>query len=263
MKSRFARIPEWAIGCRELSASDWRVYACISLHTNHNGSGAYPGMTKIAAMTGIRRGDVPRSLRRLEQHGLIRRERRAGGKAWESNRYIVVFDTDAVSADLRTGVSEIADTVSADLRTGVSEIADTMSADLREGCPQIRTGGVRNGADQTDLTDNRTVSARSARARAEHANGASDRFEQFWCAYPSRQPHSNPKKPARLKFEALVKKGFDPFTIIRGAENYRAAIEQTRTEPRYIKQAVTFLNQEAFADYQQQPAAPRHLYGMI
>ena len=45
-------------------------------------------------------------------------------------------------------------------------------------------------------------------------------FEKFWQAYPSRRPHSNPKAPAKKKFETSVGGGVAPADIIRGAKNY-------------------------------------------
>ena len=78
-------------------------------------------------------------------------------------------------------------------------------------------------------------------------------FKRFWTAYPNRKPHTNPKKPAREKFLAVLKKGTDPETIIRGAENYAAYIRQEGKDPQYVAQATTFLNKEYWADYQTRP----------
>ena len=69
-------------------------------------------------------------------------------------------------------------------------------------------------------------------------------------------------KPARLKFEAAVKRGTEPADIIRGAEIYRATIEGDGTDPRYIAQAGTWLNQERWNDYQDTPQPPRLRVGM-
>ncbi len=89
----------------------------------------------------------------------------------------------------------------------------------------------------------------------EHIYGSSaaKQFDGFWRIYPSRRPHSNPKKPARQKFEAALKHGVPASDIIRGAENYAVYVEQETTDPRYIAQAVTWLNQERWADYQEPP----------
>lgn len=89
-----------------------------------------------------------------------------------------------------------------------------------------------------------------------------NRFETFWRTFPSRRPHPNPKKPARLKFEAAVGRGVDSTAIIAGAERYAAYVRQHEPNPRYWKQAVTWLNQELWTEtYEQQE--PRLVVGMI
>jgi hypothetical protein len=106
-------------------------------------------METIAAMTKMRREDIPRSLLRLEKLGLLRRSRKSVGNGWSNNHYEVIFD-EQVSADLRTG-------------EGVRNAADRVSADLRKRCPQIGTGGVRKIAALTEKgTDHRTDSSKEA-----------------------------------------------------------------------------------------------------
>jgi len=78
-------------------------------------------------------------------------------------------------------------------------------------------------------------------------------FERFWAAYPDRTPHPHPKKPARILFLAVLKKGADLEAIIRGAENYAAYIRQENKAPRWIKGATAFLNQEYWTGYQTRP----------
>ncbi len=86
------------------------------------------------------------------------------------------------------------------------------------------------------------------------ASLADQQFEEFWRAYPSRRPHSNPKKPARAKFEAAVKRGVAPVDIIRAAQNYASYVEREGTDPKYVAQALTWLNQERWTQYQEAAA---------
>lgn len=75
-------------------------------------------------------------------------------------------------------------------------------------------------------------------------------FEEFWKAYPKRQG-ANPKHPARKKFEALVKNGLSSEVLISAARKYadgEAALGHIGTP--YVAQAVTWLNQQRFEDYQ-------------
>ena len=240
---RFARISERAIRCRDLSAVDWRVLASIALHADVAGR-AYPGMTTIAEMTGVRRQDVPRTIRRLEQFRLLHCDPRSGPNG--ANSYTLVFEDDAVSATLRT------------VRNG---------ADPRQHGQGVRTGadgGVRSAATKV-----------SAPVRTKHTkeqtnehicaglDESSDWFETFWRYYPSRKPHDNPKKPARLKFEAAVKRGVDPTMIVRGAENFAVYAAAHISGPRFIRTAEVWLNKECWNDHQQPPEPEPLRAGMI
>ncbi len=84
---------------------------------------------------------------------------------------------------------------------------------------------------------------------------ADQQFDEFWRTYPSRGRHSNPKKTARAKFKRAVKRGIASANIIRGAENYAAYVEREGTDPKYVAQAKTWLNEERWAQYQEQEAA--------
>ena len=234
-EGRFARIAERAVRCRELSATDWRVLACIALHADVAGR-AYPGMTTIAEMTGVRRQDVPRTIRRLEQFRILRCD--PGAAPNGANAYTLIFDDDELSAGLRT------------VRNGAD--------------PQQRGQGVRNGATKV-----------SAGVRTKHTkeqtnehicaglDESSDWFETFWRYYPSRKPHDNPKKPARLKFEAAVKRGVDPTMIVRGAENYASYAASHIRRAEFIKTAEVWLNKECWNDHQQPPEPEPLRAGMI
>jgi hypothetical protein len=251
MAERHARIPAHAIGCRQLSATDWRVFVCIALHADCSGH-AYPGMTMIAKMVGIRREDVPRAIRHLEQLGLLRLERRqqqTGGP--DSNLYILALDQ--VSAPTRTGVRNADDR--------------ERPQDRRQGVRKFTRKGVRTVADQTDSeqTIEHTPARSSARLRARRtdiSNSANGDFEIFWRIYPHRGKHPDPKKPARLKFEAAIRRGTDPADIIRGARHYAEYAAANIGDPRYIMQAVTWLNREQWGDYQETPEPPRLRVGM-
>jgi hypothetical protein len=107
-------------------------------------------------------------------------------------------------------------------------------------------------------SDSRRAGAR--RRERVFRDPAMSEFEIFWQAYPARAPHSNPKKPAREKFEAAVKRGVGPAEMIAGAERYAAQVAAAGTEPRYVAQAATWLRQERWGDdHQQRPAEPAPL----
>ena len=78
-------------------------------------------------------------------------------------------------------------------------------------------------------------------------------FDEFWLAYPPRRPHSNPKKPARQKFEAAVKRGVDPQAITDGARRYAEYTRLHTPDPKHVAQAVTWLNQERWHENHEEP----------
>jgi len=76
-------------------------------------------------------------------------------------------------------------------------------------------------------------------------------FDRFWATYPKRKG-SNPKAPAAKKFLKIVGTGIDPQIIIDGARKY-AEDEKSNIGSPYIAQAVTWLNQARWQDYQFEP----------
>src|SRR5262249_10577028 len=80
-----------------------------------------------------------------------------------------------------------------------------------------------------------------------------DPFEAFWTAYPSRAPHSNPRKPPQAEFDRAIKRGVDAAAIVRGSKNYSEIVSQLRTEPQFVAQARTWLHQERWMEYQRGP----------
>ena len=99
------------------------------------------------------------------------------------------------------------------------------------------------------MIDLHRSAARAARSRScdQVKDGANSEFETFWQIYPHRGSFPDSKEPARLKFEAAVKRGVDPAAIVAGAERFRAHVEQHGTEPQFRPQAKTWLNEERWA----------------
>jgi hypothetical protein len=251
MTERFARIPVRAAAI-SLGAVPLRVLIAISGHADAEGR-AYPGMGTIADATGIRREDVPRAIARLEQVGLLRRERAPGGRM--TTAYVILFDGTEVSAPERTGgVRTMADRVSAIQQT-------PLSAPQRTGCPQECVQGVRTTADQTNNNIPKNISSSRKRAdRAFDLPGAREKFERFVEVFPSRGPdNSNPKKPAFEKFCAAIRRGVDPDTMIRGAAHYAAAMHRQATPGKFIKTMEVWLSKacwQQFADLEAESDLP-------
>ena len=78
---------------------------------------------------------------------------------------------------------------------------------------------------------------------------ASSKFDEFWREYPKRDGE-NPRKPAEKKFNALVKTGVDPDSIIAGARQSSAdARARGAYGTKFIPQAIKWLNDQRFIDY--------------
>ena len=243
--SRYGRISETAVRCRELSGADWRVLTCISVHADASGR-AWPSMETIAEMTGVRRQDVPRVIHRLERFQQLRCER--GGGPNRKNLYVLAFEGEAVTDDVRK---------SAD-------------ADVRKDAD----AGVRNAA---DVDVRKSASKMSANSRREHTKeqtnihtsagqdeSAGDWFERFLNVYPDRGDHTSPTKPAREKFLAALKGGADPAVIVRGAENYRQVMSRYRGHDRqFVKQPANWLKDRLWEQYQAQPTPAQPKWGML
>jgi hypothetical protein len=205
MTDRFARVTVRAAAMNSLSGCDLRVYIAIAAHANSDGL-AWPGMSMLAAMTSILRGDIPRSIRRLEQASLIRREGLHGDT--RANVYRVILDGEPTPTSTTSDVSNPADSKAADVSNPAdSEIAAGVSARLLQSVSKV--------ADQTDKNRPKNKYTPRKRAAPYFVSTVADvQFEEFWRKYPSRGGHNNPKKPAREKFLATVGRGVDPKLII-------------------------------------------------
>lgn len=251
MTERFARIPIRAAGI-SLGAVPFRVLIAISGHADAEGR-AYPGMGMIAGAAGIRREDVPRAIASLERVGLLRRERAPGGRT--TTMYVILLDGGVSAAERTESVRTTADRMSAIQQTPVSAPQHTER-------PQGSVRGVRNTADQTEYNKPKNISSSRKRSDTHVSQAtANDDFETFWRTFPSRGGQSNPKKPAREKFDALVKDGAEPGRLILAAANYRAAmLKSGKFGSEFVMQATTFLGRdrrwEQFADLEDEPDLP-------
>lgn len=80
--------------------------------------------------------------------------------------------------------------------------------------------------------------------------GVSSFFDEFWKCYPKRGG-PNPRKPARQAFVAAIEAGHDPPKIIAGLRGYVNDLRKNKQEgTRYVAQAVTWLNECRWEDYQ-------------
>ena len=126
-----------------------------------------------------------------------------------------------------------------------------------------RAGGnpvlIKNAPDGVNPPDNVGDKAQIPEARSQKKNSslrsqcATEFFDEFWQAYPRREG-SNPRKPAKDRFDGKVRAGADPAVIIAGVRAY--AVAMATEPPRFVVQAVKWLSQERWNDVHV-PPAPR------
>lgn len=81
--------------------------------------------------------------------------------------------------------------------------------------------------------------------------------DEFWPDYPKRSG-SNPRQPAEAKFVRICETGVDPADIVAGVRRYAASVAEG--DPKFVKQAITWLNQHCWTD-DFTPAAPARANG--
>lgn len=82
------------------------------------------------------------------------------------------------------------------------------------------------------------------------------RFDEFWSIYPKRGKHSNPKEPARQKWNDLVRT-VDPEAIIESARLLAKVREGE--DPQTTPQTITWLRQKRWQDDPVVDTPARHL----
>ena len=218
----FAVIPAAAITDRRLSRSDLATLCALATYANRTGK-CWPSTTTLAKDLNITTRMIRRCLRVLETCTHIRTTHRPGHRSI----YLILGIKGSDSGLKGAGVEPIPG------HPGSGEVDS-------QAPPKNAVG---ESAERTDV-----------------ASSVDAEFESFWQSYPSRRPHSNPKKPALAKFKGAVKKGASPADIIRGAENYAALVRREGTEPKYVAMAQTWLNQQRWTDDQSAMSASEAAY---
>ena len=213
-------VPSAAVFDARVGPAGLRALCAIAAHADQSGK-CWPATTTLADELGITDRQVRTLLRNLERQGYLETEHRPG----RPSLYRIVREA------LNPGTS--ASGVDADPGTSAS-------APPEHELP---------GTPEHELPPNR-LNNRTMNRFTDDDSSAHTEFETFWQTYPSRRPHSNPKKPALAKFVAAVKNGTPSEEIIRGAQNYATYVRRERIEPKYVAMAQTWLGQERWAEYQ-------------
>lgn len=237
---RFAIVPARAVDDRRLSRSTLAMLVTLGTYSDRNGW-CWPSVSTLAVRLGISERQVKRAIRELEKLGYIETQRQFDNRGLEiSARRRILFDAEPPS-DMD------------DIFKGGGATCHPRGGVTRH--PGVSPEGQKGVVSDDTQTYQRTSHTHSPlRGDENEPADVDNNFETFWQKYPSRGSHSNPKKPAWEKFRTAVKQGVTSQAIITGAENYARHVARDRIEPRYVKQAKTWLNQECWAEYQEEPA---------
>ena len=192
----------------------------LASHADDDGGSAYPSVPSLAAASSMSRRTAASALRDLEQLGAIILIGSGAGGCGITRRYQI---------DLKR----------------LQELQPYKAASPATLRPEKAAKTAKKAA--------RLAAETSITVKELSDSVAAPPFDDFWRKFPSRRPHPNPKKPARQKFDAAVKRGIPAANIIRGAKNFAVYVAQERIEPKFIAQAVTWLNQERWTEYQVEP----------
>jgi hypothetical protein len=119
--------------------------------------------------------------------------------------------------------------------------------EYREGSLPPREHSRASDADLGPSTCTKDLGPHTA-AGAEAPPSVCDFFEEFWKEYPQRDG-DNPKTPAKMKFDSLVKTGVDPQLMIAGARKFATkSREQGQERTRFIPHALKWLSEQRWAD---------------
>ena len=102
------------------------VWLAIKSHADYNTGEAWPGMRRLAELTGLSLGAVSNSVKALVEARLLRLEREAKGKSRRGNTYVARERMDVRLGD-RVMCTIVLDYVPSTLRTRLSAIEDAVT----------------------------------------------------------------------------------------------------------------------------------------
>ena len=129
-----------------------------------------------------------------------------------------------------------------------------------EATRQARIEAGRKGGEKSKPPTTKKQTGSKPEAKGE-ANGGSSvsssvssstittlSFDDFWVTYPKRRG-SNPKSPARKKWDTAIRNGATPEGIMEGVKQFRYFCDaEKKTGTEFVPMATTWLNQKRWED---------------
>lgn len=213
-------------------------------------NGCFPSQDYLRDASEMSNGALNENLRKLEDKGLILRERKGnrvvGGRA--PTRYILGFETDLSP--------ETGDKVNSGPPEKTPGKLRPTGDNVNSGPPETKEG-VNSGIPGGKLRPTGVEPVRTGKQvepvkviGSENGSKRGSGFEAFWAVYPKRVK----KKGAEAKFRAAIKSGVDLARLVSAAETYA---KTDRVRRGYVLDPTTWLNNGCWDDdpAEGQPAA--------
>ena len=243
--SRFVIIPARALDDQRIGNAAFKVLAALGNYANRDGW-CWPSCGTLAQRFGVTDQAIAKQLKELHRLGYIEivPRYRANGSL-SSNAYRLIHDADvAVVHDRISGSTSGS-------QGGQPDVGRGSTSEVGRGSTSGMGAEERNQL-TSHLTDNVLDGAHL------------EPFQFFWRTYPSRKPHSNPRKTALKSFNAALARGNAADDINRGAENFAEHARREGGDPKFIPMAATWLNQERWTEHQEAPPEPEQpVVGLI
>ncbi len=210
------KVMTWVWDHSPATGTDHMVLLAIADAADDDGTNAWPSEATLAHKARVSERTVRRSLRALEELGVLTVELHEGGRPEtrrdrRPNRYTVRMTTGQID---RPDI-EREDTQGQNGRTSTTERADTV---------------VR-----------RTVLDPSVDPSLVNTPSS---FDAFWSSYPRKVG----KEAARKAWKAALKRDVPPSHVVSAADDYRIECHVRQTEPQFIPHPATWLNAGRYDD---------------
>jgi predicted ArsR family transcriptional regulator len=136
----------------ELGVYSWTTYTVIKSYANYNSGESFPSVETIAIKSGISEIQVKRSLKQLENRGLLRKERIGRNNIYRLNELISLKDKDN-----QTIAKATFDYIPSQVKDTLAELRDVLLSGDLKGTKSIHIEHLQLNIVNNTANDNATV----------------------------------------------------------------------------------------------------------
>lgn len=203
---------------------------------------AWPCLKTLARETSLQKSTLCAALNRLEESGLVIRER--GGGAQRSTHYFLPWVKESPEAKAAISIRQPDEVWSAGQNSVVKSVRSSGQKTVQSGRPNCPVG-VPIQSNQSDPINNPESHRDQKHTRQTASRDAVEqRFEEFKSIYPDREG-SQRWRAAKKACRARLREGHSWTDLLAGAERYRNYCrEKNIFGGQFVKQAATFCGPE-------------------